>query len=67
MKKRSRFLGLSAKSQVDVIKDDITDNVILEPCLIMKIDYVISGDEHLLKVKEFKGAKIVTAKDFLDL
>lgn len=52
-------------SKVDVIKDDPDDNLILEPANEMKIDFVISGNDHLLKLKEFKGAKIITAKEFL--
>ena len=33
----------------------------------VKADYIVSGDQHLLKLKEFKGIKILTAKEFLDL
>jgi len=31
------------------------------------ISALVSGDEHLLKFKEFKDAKIVTAKEFLEV
>ncbi len=72
---KDRFLSIllevailvKTESEVDVIKEDPNDNVILEPTNEMKIDYIISGNDHLLKVKEFKGAKIVTAKEFLDM
>ena len=55
------------KTKVDVIKEDPDDNIILEPADEMKIDFIISGDEHLLMLKEFKKARIITAKEFLDL
>ena len=72
---KDRFLSVllevatlvKTKSEVDVIKEDPSDNVILEPANEMKIDYIISGNDHLLKVKDFKGARIVTAKEFLDM
>ena len=57
---------VKTKSEVDVIKEDPSDNIILEPANEIRIDYIVSGNDHLLDVKEFKGAKIVTAKDFLD-
>ena len=72
---KDRFLSIllevatliKTESEVDIIKEDPSDNVILEPANEMKIDYIVSGNDHLLKLKEFKGAKIVTAKEFLDI
>lgn len=72
---KDRFLSIllevstlvTTTSKLDIIKEDPDDNLILEPANEMKIDYIISGDEHLLKLKEFKGTKIVTAKQFLQL
>ncbi|MBS3068244.1 putative toxin-antitoxin system toxin component, PIN family [Candidatus Micrarchaeota archaeon] len=53
--------------KLDVIKDDPSDNKILECALEAKAGFIISGDRHLLKLKEFKGIKILTAKQFLDI
>lgn len=72
---KDRFLSIllesatlvTIASTVDVVKEDPDDNLILEPANEMKIDYIISGNEHLLKLREFKGAKIITAKQFLQL
>ena len=72
---KDRFLSIllevstlvKTESEVDIIKEDPSDNVILEPANEMKIDYIISGNDHLLKVKKFKDARIVTAKEFLDM
>lgn len=57
---------VETKHKVDIIKEDPDDNLILEPSNEMEIDYIISGNDHLLKLKEFKNTKIVTAKEFLD-
>src|SRR3989338_6737948 len=47
--------------------EDPKDNMILECAVEGNADYIVSGDHHLLKLKEFKGVKIVTAKKFLEL
>ena len=52
--------------KVKVIKDDPDDDVILETALVGEADYIISGDSHLLKLKEFAGIKILTTKEFLE-
>ena len=55
------------KIKLNVIKDDPKDDIVIECAVEGKVDYIISGDQHLLKLKEFKGIKIVTAKDFLEI
>ena len=52
--------------KVKVIADDLDDNVILETAIVGNVVYLISGDPHLLKLKEFAKVKIVTASEFLD-
>ncbi|PIN94127.1 putative toxin-antitoxin system toxin component, PIN family [Candidatus Pacearchaeota archaeon CG10_big_fil_rev_8_21_14_0_10_31_24] len=56
---------VSPKNRIDIIKEDPSDNIILECALEGKVDYIISQDKHLLKLKEFKGIKIVKPEDFL--
>ena len=58
---------VKTKSIISVITEDPSDNIILEPIVEMKIDYLISGDWHLLKLNSFRGTRIVTAKEFLEL
>lgn len=48
-----------------IIKEDPEDNIILETALIGNALYIITGDYHLLKLKEFRGTKIITAAEFL--
>src|SRR3989344_2302919 len=37
--------------KIDVIKENIEDNFLLECALEINADYIISGDEHLKKLK----------------
>lgn len=55
------------KEKVNVIKEDPSDNIFLETAITGKVDFIITGNNHLLKLKEFKGVKIVTPKDFLKI
>lgn len=52
--------------EISGILDDPKDHCILEPANKMKIDYIITGDDDLLRLKKFKGAKIVKVADFLN-
>lgn len=53
--------------KVDAIKDDPDDNHILECAITCKADYIVSGDSHLLNLREYKGIKILSAREFLEL
>jgi len=55
-----------AKGKVDFVKSDPDDNIILEPACHMKVDYIITGDKkHLLPLRKFKDAEIVSPDEFL--
>jgi putative PIN family toxin of toxin-antitoxin system len=56
---------IEAKSKLDVVKEDPTDNIFLECALDGKANYIISGDHHLLNIGNYKGIQIIPAKDFL--
>jgi uncharacterized protein len=55
------------QSHVEIIKDDITDNSVLDCALEANADYIVSGDEHLLKVERCGKIAIVTPDTFLRL
>jgi putative PIN family toxin of toxin-antitoxin system len=46
---------------------DIDDNIILECGMAGNVDYIITGDDDLLVLKEFNGIKIVTPKEYLEI
>jgi putative PIN family toxin of toxin-antitoxin system len=52
---------------LNVIKDDPDDNAILSTAVEGKADYIISGDSHLLVLKDYKGIKIITPKKFCEI
>ena len=56
---------IEPKESVTVIKDDPKDNKILDCALACNADYIISQDNHLLNLKEFRGIKIASPEDFL--
>jgi len=70
---KSRFITLllnvakvvEISNKLKVIKEDPDDDVILETAVENNADFIISGDDHLLKLKEYSNIKIVTANEFL--
>lgn len=53
--------------EVNIIKDDAEDNKILECAETGKVDYIVSGDEHLLSLKKYKNIRIVRTRAILDI
>jgi len=51
--------------QLIVVQDDPDGNKFTECALECKADYIVSGDTHLLNLKEYEGIRIVNAADFL--
>ncbi len=52
--------------EVKVIKNDPTDDKFLSCAMEGKADFIISGDEHLLSVREFENILILTPQAFLE-
>lgn len=57
---------IEPKEKYEIIKDDPDDNKFIDCAVAGKADFIISQDKHLLTLKEFKGIKIVTPKEFLE-
>ena len=49
--------------EIDIIKEDPTDNIILETALIGKANILVTGNNHLLKLKKYKRVKILKSKE----
>jgi putative PIN family toxin of toxin-antitoxin system len=58
---------VSGQTKVDVIKDDPSDNKFLACAFEGNADYIVTGDQHLLKIKEYKEIRIISPKEFLDI
>ncbi len=69
----TRFLKMTAKismvmkthPHIHRLSDD-PDNRILECALAAKADYIVTGDKHLLSLKEFQDIKIIRLSEFLE-
>ena len=55
------------KIRIDAIKNDPPDNRFLECALAGNADYIVSGNNHLLDLREFKGIKIILPVEFCRL
>lgn len=53
------------KKKLNIIKQDPADNKVLECGLEGKADYIITGDNHLLDLRQFGKTAILTASEFL--
>jgi putative PIN family toxin of toxin-antitoxin system len=66
------FLSTHAKlvrvsSKFSVVEADPADDVILRTAYDAKANYVVSGDGHLLSLGEFRGIRIVTIDEMMQL
>ncbi len=55
---------IEPKQKVDVVKEDPDDNKVIECAIESESEYIITYDKHLLKIKEFRGIKIITPDEF---
>ena len=58
---------LNVADYPNVIKTDPDDDVILASALEGETDYLVTGDKHLLLLKEYHKTKIITVKQMLAL
>jgi len=53
--------------RIDVVREDPTDNRILECAEAGRCEYLVTGDKHLLKLGQFAATKIVKPAEFLEI
>lgn len=59
---------IQPKQKVSFIKEKESDNRILEIAQEVQVDFLITGDtKHLLPLKEWRGVKIVSVQEFLQV
>ena len=56
-----------SSTTLSIVTDDPSDNRIIESAIDGNAEYIISYDNHLLKLKEYKSIKIITPQEFLRL
>lgn len=55
------------RSRFKVIKEDPNDDMVLRTAHDGRADHIVSGDKHLLSLKEFRGIKTVTVNQMLEI
>ena len=58
---------IETETKLDIIKSDPKDNIILEASIDGKVEYIVSYDNHLLNMIEFRGIKIISPSEFLKI
>jgi uncharacterized protein len=56
---------VQVKSKFRVVEEDPDDDVVVRTGYDGKADYIVSGDRHLLALKEYKGIKILTIDEMI--
>jgi uncharacterized protein len=62
-----RVVVVTFKRRFKIVEEDPDDDIVLSTAYGGDARYIISGDKHLLKLKEFRGIEIVTVKEMLEL
>jgi uncharacterized protein len=73
-KEKERFLNIllnlativETSGKLQIIKEDPDDNIIIETAIEEDADFLVTGDDDLLRYKKIGKVKIVTASDFLN-
>ena len=53
--------------KIEAIKEDPPDDKFIECAIESHADYIITGDKHLRRLKEYEGIKIINAAEFLEI
>lgn len=56
---------VTSTEKIHIIVADPTDNKFLEAAWAGKVNFIVSGDNHLLELKTFREIPIITAKQFI--
>ena len=57
----------SGRLDLEVVREDPEDDKFIICAVEAGADYIVSGDTHLLKLKEYQGIRIVPPREFLRL
>lgn len=53
------------EEKIRFIEDDPKDDKFLEAAIAGNVDFIVSGDKHLLDLKEFRSVPILSGREFL--
>jgi uncharacterized protein len=63
----SRTLLVTVRQPPKIVPEDPDDDIVLATAREAQAEYLVSGDKHLLKLQEFKGIRIVTVNEMLEI
>jgi putative PIN family toxin of toxin-antitoxin system len=55
------------EEKINIVQDDPDDDKFIEAGVKGMARYIVTQDNHLLKIKEFRGIKILSPKEFLKI
>jgi predicted nucleic acid-binding protein len=58
---------VEVKSKFKIVREDPDDDMIVLSAYDSKARYIVSGDKHLLALKEFKGIRILINNEILNI
>ncbi len=58
---------IKISNRIHVVKDDPDDDKFIECALECKAKFIISGDKHLLRLKNYEGIDIINVATFLKI
>lgn len=56
---------VDVKSKLEVVKEDLKDNMVIETAYDGNADLIVTGDRHLLELENCEGIKIMTVEEAL--
>ena len=60
-------LMVSPFMKINIVTEDSTDNKIVEAAVAGNTDYIVTGDNHLLKIGSYRGIQIVTPNKLITI
>lgn len=54
------------EEKIKLIEADPADDKFLEAAIAGKVDFIVSGDDHLLELREFRSIPILSGREFMD-
>ncbi len=63
----TKTLHITVKQPPRIVTEDPDDDLVLATTDQGAADYIITGDKHLLTLRKFKGIKIVTVNEMLEI
>jgi hypothetical protein len=58
---------IDSEMRLDLVEDDPDDNRVLECAVAAEAEYIVSGDDHLLDLGEYRGIEVLPPAGFIVL